>query len=193
MGREDDAAFFLERALDLEYHNLPPVIDLVSWRREYGQVLALCAKLARAASSLGTKPPADLEARIVRATERWRLHDPEPAAACNAAADLITELGDPDLGWDYLTTSAVERAIERSPWRELAQARHSTGDFATAERAYAAACAAEPGNAEILWERASNLRQAGKKSEAVKLLRKLTEENWPAPIREQARWQLEER
>jgi tetratricopeptide (TPR) repeat protein len=193
MGREDDAAIFLERALDVEYQNLPPMIDLVSWRRDYGQVLAHCGKLARAARSLGTKPPADLEVRIVRVTERWRLHDPETADACDAAAEAVTELGDADLGWDYLTTAAVKRSPEQPPWRELAETRHSAGDYATAERAYAVACAGEPANADILWERARNLRQAGKKTEAAKLLRRLTDENWPAPIRERARWQLEKR
>jgi hypothetical protein len=191
MGREDDAAIFLERTLDLEFNNLPPVIDLVSWRRDYGEVLAHCRGLARAAGSLGTRPPADLEARITRAAERWRLHDPESADACDAAADLITELGDADLGWDYLTTAAVQRSPERPPWRKIAESRHSIGDFATAERAYAAACAAEPADADIVWERARNLRQAGKKAEAAKLLRRLADGDWPAPIRERARWQLE--
>jgi hypothetical protein len=53
---------------------------------------------------------------------------------------------------------------------------------------------AEPTNAQILWDRARNLAQAGQAQEAEKLYRRLAEGTWQprfAGLCDQARWQLE--
>src|SRR5262249_27189259 len=60
----------LEKALDLEYRDLPDVIDLEQWRGEYGRLLAHYSELASAVSSLEAAPPADLAAKTVRAADR---------------------------------------------------------------------------------------------------------------------------
>jgi hypothetical protein len=195
MGNEDAAVTCLVRALDLEYRDLPAVIDLASWRADYVRVLRHCRKLAEVARTLGVKPPPDLQLRTVRAADRWRAHDPEAADACETAAATFADLDEPALAWDYLTTAAALRSPGSPSWRQLAESRHAGGDFAMAERAYAAACAAEPGDALLLWERARNLRQAGRTTESVALLRRLVDEEWPrdtARVRDRARWQLGE-
>jgi hypothetical protein len=49
-------------------------------------------------------------------------------------------------------------------------------------------------NPQILWDRATNLRQAGKLTEAKKLYRQLTEGTWQPRfkwLQTQARWQVE--
>ncbi len=195
MGNEDEAVTCLERALDLEYRDLPDFIDLAGWRDDYGRVLRHCRKLAEVARTLGVKPPPDLQIRTVRAADRWRARDPEAADACESAAATFADLDDPALAWDYLTTAAALRSPGSPSWRQVAETRHAAGDFAMAERAYAAACAAEPGDALLLWERARNLRQAGRTTESVALLRRLVDEEWPgdaARVRDRARWQLGE-
>ena len=65
-----------------------------------------------------------------------------------------------------------------------------------AEEAFASAFAAEPTNAQILWDRAQNLRQSGNAVEARKLLRQLADGAWQPRFQalvSQARWQLEPR
>jgi hypothetical protein len=56
-----------------------------------------------------------------------------------------------------------------------------------------AASEAEPTDAQILWDRAENLRQAGKTTAAQKLYRQLAEGEWPPRfnwVRTRARWQM---
>ncbi len=60
----------------------------------------------------------------------------------------------------------------------------------------AAAFEAEPTNAQLLWDRAHNLNQAGQVTEAQKLYRRLAESPWQLRFRwlqDHARWQLENR
>jgi hypothetical protein len=111
MGREGDAIVFLERALDLEYQNLPSVVSMAAWRTDYGKVLDHCTRLAASAKSLQAKPPADLRFRIVQAVDRWREHD---RGNCTGRSWRIgTGLGLPDNG----NCLAIARR------KELAQAR----------------------------------------------------------------------
>jgi hypothetical protein len=68
------------------------------------------------------------------------------------------------------------------------------GELDLADRAYTAAFVAEPTNAQILWDRATNLRQAGKLTEAKKVYRQLAEGKWQPRftwLQTQARWQME--
>jgi thioredoxin-like negative regulator of GroEL len=78
----------------------------------------------------------------------------------------------------------------------LAQSLNREGNFALADQAYAAAFEAEPTNAQVLWDRAQNLQQAGRHAEAQKVLRQLAEGDWQPRfgwVKSQARWQLEGR
>ena len=55
---------------------------------------------------------------------------------------------------------------------------------------------AEPTDAQLLWDRAQNLQQAGRKSEANTVLRKIADGDWQPRfswLKSQARWQLEGR
>jgi ferric-dicitrate binding protein FerR (iron transport regulator)/tetratricopeptide (TPR) repeat protein len=187
----------LERALALEYEDLPEVIHLEAVRRDYGRLLDHYAALARAASAMKIDPPRDLAAKTVRAADCWRALDRDEAAKpCEEAAAILRALGAADLAWEYLTTPIAQRPNESGPWLGLAQALGREGDFALADRAYAAAFEAEPTNPQILWDRAQSLRQNGQSAQAQKLLRQIVEGDWQPRfgwVRSQAKWQLEGR
>jgi tetratricopeptide (TPR) repeat protein len=171
----------LERALDLEYQDLPAVIDLQAWRHDYGKLLDHYQALASALAPLRAPAPSDLAGRVVRAADRWRAHDPETGRACQVAARTLRALGARDPAWEYLTTSLGSRASEPSAWLDLARTLSREGDPDLADCAYAAASEADPANALLLWERAQNLRQAGRAEQAEHLLRRLAGAKWPTP------------
>jgi tetratricopeptide (TPR) repeat protein len=192
-GNEPGSLAALETALDLEYAHLPESVAVEPLRRDYAQLLGHYQKLAGAAAELHTKPPADLAARAVRAADRWRALDPEKETVCNLAAGVLRSLGERELAWDYQTTPRAGQPTEAGHWLGTAQGFRKQGDADLAERAFAAATATDPDHAEALWERAQNLRQAGRTDEADRLLRRLADQDWPAArgIREQARWWLQ--
>jgi tetratricopeptide (TPR) repeat protein len=143
--------------------------------------------------TLKIQPPAGFLARAVRAADRWRALDNDGSAACQAVARIVRKLGEADLTWDYLTTPIALRPNEAAPWLDLAGALSRTGDLELADRAFAAAYAAEPTNAQILWDRAQNLRQAGKQVESARLFRQIAEGRWQPRfqgVQTQARLQL---
>jgi Flp pilus assembly protein TadD len=85
---------------------------------------------------------------------------------------------------------------EAAPWHNLAHSLSQRGDLELADLAYTAAFEAEPTNAQLLWDRAQNLRQAGKSVAAQKLFRQLADGKWQPRFRwlqSQARWQVEKR
>jgi hypothetical protein len=168
----------LEHALDAEYAKLPAVIDLETVRTEYGKLLEHYQNLADAMVTLKVQPPAGFLAKVVRMADRWRALDREQASACQTAARILRVLGERELGWDYLTTPVGLKPNEAGPWVELAQGLRRTGDLSLADRAYRAASEAEPTNADYLWERADNLRQAGRQPEALQLFRRIAEGRW---------------
>jgi hypothetical protein len=168
----------LEHALDAEYAKLPAVIDLETVRTEYGKLLEHYQNLADAMVTLKVQPPAGFLAKVVRTADRWRALDREQASACQTAARILRALGERELGWDYLTTPVGLKPNEAGPWVELAQGLRRTGDLSLADRAYRAAAEAEPTNADYLWERADNLRQAGRQPEALQLFRRIAEGRW---------------
>jgi predicted Zn-dependent protease len=183
----------LERALDAEYARLPAVIDLQQVRREYGQLLEHYQALTNAMAALKVRPPAGFLAKVVRSADRWRALDRDGTAACDAAARILQALGDRELGWDYLTTPVGLKPNEAEPWVALAKTLRRTGDLGLADRAYQAACESEPTNADYLWDRAQNLRQAGKAPEAQRVLRQIAEGRWQPrfqPTQARARAQL---
>jgi thioredoxin-like negative regulator of GroEL len=98
--------------------------------------------------------------------------------------------------WDYLTTPVALHPNQAEPWVDLGHTLARQGEWQLADRAFAAAFEAEPTNAQLLWDRARNLTQAGQAREAEKLYRRLAEGNWQprfAGLRDQARWQLQKR
>jgi tetratricopeptide (TPR) repeat protein len=185
----------LERALDAEYRDLPDVINLLAVRSDYEKLMNHYQALADALVRLKLAPPADFVAKVVRTADRWRSLEPD-AAACRSAGHILRTLGERELVWDYLTTPVGQRPNEAGPWAELARTLCRTGDLELADRAYAAAFEAEPTDAQLLWDRAENLRQAGKTAEAQKLYRRLAEGEWQPRfnwVRTQARWQIGKR
>ncbi len=98
--------------------------------------------------------------------------------------------------WDYLTTPIGLRPNEAEPWANLGRTLARQVNLLLADRAYAAAFETEPTNAQILWDRARNLAQAGNADEADKLYRRLAKGSWQprfGALRDQARRQLENR
>ncbi len=70
-----------------------------------------------------------------------------------------------------------------------------TGELNLADRAYLSAYETEPTNAQILWDRAQNLRQAGKTVAARTVLTQIADGAWQPrfqSLQAQARLQLQE-
>src|SRR5213079_840004 len=103
-------------------------------------------------------------------------------------------LGERDLAWDYYTTPFASKSEQTSSVRDLAMTLGRAGAADLAEEAWAVATDIEPENPQILWDRAMNLRQAGRSAEARQWLQKLAEEkkdadwNW-RHLRERARFE----
>jgi tetratricopeptide (TPR) repeat protein len=183
----------LEKALELEYHHLPAVINLEAVRADYGALLNHYQQVVDAMTTLEVKPPPDLAMKVVRAADRWRALDHNTNDACRLAAKVLHALGEKDLAWEYLTTPIGLRPNESEPWLALAQSERADGDYDLADRAYAAAFEAEPTNAQLLWDRAEMLQQAGKVTDARRLFRQLAQGDWQprfSDLQSQARWQL---
>jgi predicted Zn-dependent protease len=186
----------LEQALEYEYQDLPAVIDLRAVRADYGKLLEHYQLLADAMVTLRVAAPADFKAKVVRAADRWRALDREAEPPCRLAGRILQTLGDRALSWDYLTTPVGLRPNEAAPWLDLARTLSRQGDLDLADRAYTAAFEAEPTDAQILWDRAQNLRQAGKTVRARELFRQIADGKWQprfAWLQTQARWQLQGR
>ncbi len=137
--------------------------------------------------------PDDLAGRVVRAADRWRSLDPESSEACNLAGHLLRELDHPQLAWDYLTSPIALKPNEAKPLRELAQQLATADDLKLAERAYAAAFAAEPTDPDLLWQRAELLRRLGRDAEAQAALKEIADGTWQPRfenVKQQARQAL---
>lgn len=173
----------LERALELEYAKLPDVINLEAVRTDYGRVLDHYENLAESMAALGVKPPADFLPKVVRMADRWRSLDPESERSCRTVGRVLQSLGERDLVWDYLTTPVAMHPNESGSWLGLGQTLARQGELDLADRAYRAAFEAEPTNAQILWDRAQNLKQAGKLTEARSVFKQIADGNWQPRFR----------
>jgi ferric-dicitrate binding protein FerR (iron transport regulator) len=185
-----DVVWYLEKALDLEYQHLPETINLQLVRQDYGLLLARYLKLAEAMNTLRVDPPDDFLPRVVRAADRWRALDNDPTAACQAAAQVLSKLGAKEMAWEYVTTPVALHANESGPWVNVAAALRNDGDRLLADRAYALAFEAEATNGRILYDRAMNLKLAGKSAEARQLFRRLADGPWQprfSQLQEEAR------
>ncbi len=168
----------LDRALDLDYRQLPDVVNLEDLRRDYRALLEKQESLALALATLGVDPQKELAAAVVRNADRWRALDPDNAEPCQLAAKVLQVLGAKELAWDYLTTLIGRRPNEADPWLELAKQFRDADQFELADRAFALAFQAEPTNAQILWDRAENLQRQGKIDQARQLYRQLADGPW---------------
>jgi tetratricopeptide (TPR) repeat protein len=176
----------LERALDIEYQRIEggpasEVIDLQPIRNDYGRLLSHYEWLADAAGSLKVVPPKDLLPRVVKAADRWRHLDPEATEVPNRAAAVLRKAGGEaaaDLAWEYVTTPLALKPNESGPWTSLAWSLRQEGNWRLADRCYELAFAAEPTNAQLLWDRAQHLQQQGQVAESRKLLRQLADGDW---------------
>jgi len=167
-----------ERAVEMDYKDMPEVVNLETVRQDYSQLLAKYQQLADAIATLEKEPPRDLMVRTIRMADRWRVLDPEPTNACQAAARILRRLGAEDLAWDYLTTPLAQKSSEAAPWVSLAQQLSQQGDFSLADRAYETAFDLEPTNGQVLWQRAQLLQQNGRLEEARRVYQKLAEGTW---------------
>jgi predicted Zn-dependent protease len=195
-GSAEKSIQCLERALDLEFANLPPVINLDSWRADHGRLLNHYLAVVNAAGEQHRSPPGDIAHRTIRAVDRWRKHDPEATGACRTASEILYLLGAREIAWEYLTTAEGNEPTTSRTWDDLGQRMQRRGEFGTADMAYATAFEADPNDATILWKRSENLRQAGDVAGADKLLRQIADSEWqPAynNVRANARWQLQQR
>jgi tetratricopeptide (TPR) repeat protein len=168
------------RAVEIEFEKLPDTINVEWVRREYGGLLDQCRKLTPAAKALDDGPSPKLVAQVIRAADRWRQLDTDPTAACQAAAGILGDLGAADLAWEYLTTPLSARPNEAAPWTDLAKKLREQGHIELADRAYASAFDAEPTNAQILWDRAQALQDAGRAADAQRVFRQIAEGQWQA-------------
>jgi predicted metal-dependent hydrolase len=88
--------------------------------------------------------------------------------------------------------------LEEGGWVDLLRetAKHFVDHKNRADRAYGSAFERESTTAQILWDRAENLRQAGRVAQARKLYQQLADGDWQprfASLKEQAKWMLEGR
>jgi hypothetical protein len=194
-GREQPnqrSVFCFDKALTLEFRQLPEVINVQHVRQQYGQLLAAYDNLVTARAFVEESRRALID-RVVSAADRWRSLDTDPTAACQAAAQILKKLGATDLAWEYLTTPTALQPHESQPWLQLGQALAAERAYDLADRAFVAAFEAESTNPEILMQRAGVLRSAGKHAEARRLYRQIANGTWQprfADVQQQARWDL---
>jgi tetratricopeptide (TPR) repeat protein len=195
-GQMARSVAWLDRALEIEYEQLPDWIDLAAVRRDYLGLLTGYQQLADALIMLEEKPPPDLPGKVVRAVDRWRALDGNSAQACAMAASVLDTLGAHELAWEYFTSAHGDGSELTTDWLQLAYRFSGEGEFQLADHAYLLALEADPENLSILWDRVLNLLQAGETEPAGELLRQFSERDWPARYRwigREARRKLQER
>ncbi len=107
---------------------------------------------------------------------------------------MLRTLGERELAWDYLTTPVALKPGESDVWINLAETLKRQGERDLADRAYQSAFEREATNARVLWDRADNMKQAGRLVQAQALYRQIAEGEWQprfATLKTQARWMLE--
>ena len=186
----------LEKALELEFAQLPEVINLEQVRADYGALLTQYEELTKALATLKLPTPAGFRDKVVGAADRWRALDRDQEKAASAAAGVLRALGERELAWDYLTTPVALRPGESEVWSNLAASLQRQGERDLADRAWKAAFERESTNAQLLWDRAYNLKQSGKIAQAEKLYRQIADGDWQprfASLKTQAKWLLDGR
>jgi tetratricopeptide (TPR) repeat protein len=178
LGQTAESVRCLEKALDLEFADLPEVVNLESIRADYRLLLGHYQKIAEASASLEKSAPKAFLAKVIRAADRWRLIDPDAAEPCKLAGKILQTAGMSELAWDYWTTPIDLHPAESKPWLDLAETLKAEGDLERADRAFALGFEAEPTNPEILWQRAQNLARLGQPVQARTLYRQIADGQW---------------
>jgi tetratricopeptide (TPR) repeat protein len=192
-GMVAQAARCLDEAIDIDYRDLPDVVNLQTVRAVFGELLNLYQQLAE---SIGPPDGAGREefvSRVVRAADRWRSLDADDAAACQSAARILWRLRAKDLAWEYLTTPLALRS-DAPDWLGIIQTMKGLGELELAAQACQSAFQADPTNAQILWDHAQLLEQLGRQG-ANELRRQILEGRWDAKcesLRLEARKRLED-
>jgi hypothetical protein len=180
----------LEQAAELDFAG---EVDAIELRADYAKLLAFYRTLATTLQAAEVKPPAEFLARVEQVADRWRALDADTTTACQAAAGVLITLGKTERAWDYLTSPLAEYSSEAAPWKRLAEALVGQGQLELADRAYVQASAAEPKNAQLLWDRAANLKRSGKDEAAREVLRELSGGEWQTEylrLKDEARREL---
>lgn len=177
-GMSARAAECLDRALALQFDHQPKEIDLDGFRKDYGELLGLFCEAAEEASGSDAVLQNRLISRIVRSADRWRSVDPQSEEVCRLAGAALARCGAIDLAWDYLTSPLATEEQSSMDWPGLGATYHGQGQYELADRAYELACAADPSNAELLWNRARVLIEANRRAEARALLEKIATGSW---------------
>jgi ferric-dicitrate binding protein FerR (iron transport regulator)/tetratricopeptide (TPR) repeat protein len=168
----------LEKALDLEFRAKHDVVDVQAVRTDYAQLLSSYLQAAEGLAIVNEPVPPSLLAKIIRAADRWRALDPDPTEACQLASKILRGCARSDLAWDYLTTPLSLKPASAAAWLDMARALQSDHQLDLADNAFAQAYAAEPTNAQILWDRAENLENQGRTREARGLFETLATREW---------------
>ena len=168
----------LDRALDLEFAVLPDAIDVQQLRGDYGALLEAYRQLMDALKQTEGDLPADMQARIVRAADRWRSLDPDVTTVCFTTARLMREMESPDLAWEYVTSPLATRPNDADSLRKLAAELSDAAQLELAERAYGAAFAVEPTDAQLLWDRALVLQRLNRNEDARAIFKQIAEGQW---------------
>jgi tetratricopeptide (TPR) repeat protein len=178
LGQAGTSVACLERALELEYADLPEMVNLESIRTDYRTLLNHYQKTADALVLLEQEQPKALLAKVIRTADRWRILDADAAEPCQLAGKIFHTLGKSELAWNYWTTPIDLHPAESKPWLDLAQTMEQEGDLGKADRAFVCAFATEPTNPEILWQRAQNLVRQGQTEQARRLYRQIADGQW---------------
>lgn len=171
----------LEKALDLEYQDMPETFDINPIRQDYSLLMNHYDWLADAARKLNVPTPKDLPSRIVKNMDRWRHLDAEADGICQRAGATLRKIGGTDaklLAWDYETTPLALKPNESGPWENLANTLRSQSDWQATDRAYELAYLAEPTNAQLLWNRAQHLKDKGQLAQAQQVFKQLADGKW---------------
>jgi thioredoxin-like negative regulator of GroEL len=131
-----------------------------------------------AIATLQAEPPREFIGRAVRVADHWRQVDPDPTAAYQAAARILSELGAAEMAWEYLTTPLAAKRNYAAPWVSMAERLREQAYLDLADRANASAFEAEPTNAQIIWDRAQALLQAGRAEGANEVFGQLADGEW---------------
>jgi ferric-dicitrate binding protein FerR (iron transport regulator) len=178
IGQTATSIACLEKALDLEFADMPELVNLESLRADYRAVLAHYQTIADASLALERAAPKALLAKVIQAADRWRLIDAGASEPCLLAGKIFHALGERELAWDYWTTPIDLYPGEARPWLELAETMKAENDLERADKAFAEAFEMEQTNPEILFRRAGNLMQMAQPDLARQLYRQIASGTW---------------
>ena len=178
LKRDDEWIQRLEKAYEIEFAELPAMVNLETFRQSYE---ALFNQLEERAGQVADAPPAtklELARTVQRAANRWRQIDDNDTSACHRAARILGKLGLASVAWDYWTAPLAEAPDQSSAWVIFANVMNGEHRFVVADQAWSTAFECEPTNPDILLQHAQFLRVTNQEQRARELLTKITSDNW---------------